>query len=126
MKNEPIHALIQNAVDEDPDLTGLLVYNLPEAKAIASTFPGEYSKKAMEIQQIFYDTEQHAMRIHESAGGTNWVLKSLARKVVYDVRITDDIYIFGETRITEAPTAALEDALELALMVGRLLSESRS
>ncbi|HXK40063.1 MAG TPA: hypothetical protein VJ837_04495 [Candidatus Paceibacterota bacterium] len=123
MKNEPIHALLQSAVDEDPDLTGLLVYDLLKAEVIATTFSEEYSKKAIEIQQIFYDTEQHAMRIHESAGGTNWVLKSLARKVIYDVRITDTVYIFGETRITEAPTAALEDALELALMVGRLLKE---
>jgi hypothetical protein len=121
MKKQDIQALIQHAVDEDPDLTGMLVYNLPKREVIASTFPSEYSQKAIKIQQIFYDTEQEAGKIVESATGTNWVLKSLSRKIIYDVRISNDVYLFGETRITEAPTAALEDALELALMIGRLL-----
>ena len=121
METSQIQTLIEGAVKEDQDLTGLLVYNLPKAAVIASTFSDEYAQKAIEIQKIFYETEQEATKIAESAGGTNWVLKSLARKVIYDIRITDDIYIFGETKITEAPTAALEDGLELALMAGRLL-----
>ena len=121
MDKKEIQILIEGAVKEDQDLTGMLVYNLPKAEVIASTFPEDYSQKAIEIQQIFYETEQEAMKIVKSAGGTNWVLKSLARKVIYDIRITDDIYVFGETKVTEAPTAALEDGLELALMIGRLL-----
>lgn len=121
MKNQKIYNLIQKSVDEDPDLTGLLVYSLSTGEVIGSTFSNEYAKKAIEIQQIFYNTEKKAVEIIESAGGTNWVLKSLARKVIYDIRITNDVYLFGETKVTEAPTSALEDGFELGLMIGRLL-----
>lgn len=121
MKKEEIKNLLQESVKNDQDLNGLLVYNLATGEIIASTFSEDYSKKTIEISKIFQGTDKKAAGIVESAGGTNWVMKSLTRKVIYDVRITDDVWLFGETKISEAPSAALEDGLELALMIGRLL-----
>jgi len=121
MKKEEIKSLLEEAVKNDQDLNGLMVYNLATGEVVASTFSEDYSKKTIEISKIFQGTEKEAVTIVESAGGTNWVMKSLNRKVIYDVHIKEGFWIFGETKISEAPTAALEDGLELALMVGRLL-----
>ena len=121
MKKDEIKSLLDEAVKDDQDLNGLLVYNLTTGEVVASTFPDDYSKKTIEISRIFQGTEKEAVSIVDSAGGTNWVMKSLARKVIYDVKISGDVWLFGETKISEAPTAALEDGLELALMIGRLI-----
>lgn len=122
MKKDEIQSLISEATERDPDMVGLLVYNFATEEVIATTFPEEHSRKVIAIQKKFYETERDALvSTEEPADETNWFMKSVARKVIYEVHIEKDVCLFGETKITEAPTAALEDALELALMIGRRL-----
>jgi hypothetical protein len=122
MRNTEVQNLIAEATDRDPDAVGLLVYNFSTEEILATTFTEEHSKKVIAIQKKFYELEEDSViATEEPADETNWFMKSVARKIIYEVHITKDVCLFGETKITEAPTAALEDALELALMIGRRL-----
>lgn len=122
MRNNEVQNLISEATDRDSDVVGLLVYNFETEAIIATTFSEEHSKKVIAIQKKFYETEEDSLvATEEPAGETNWFMKSVARKIIYEVHINNDVCLFGETKITEAPTAVLEDGLELALMIGRRL-----
>lgn len=121
MSHPAIAELLKKTVKEDQDLTGMLVFNLPKQEVIATTFPADYSEKLMQIERSFQETEHKASDLIGSDGAMNWMMKSLERKVLYDVRISKDVYLFGEARITEAPSSAIEDALEIALEIGRML-----
>ena len=121
MQQQEIAKLLNDTVKDDQDLTGLLVFNLPKQEIIASTFAEDYAIKLMQIELAFEDEERRASELVGSDGKMNWVMKSLERKVLFDVRISQDVYLYGETKMTEAPSSAIEDALEIALEVGRLL-----
>lgn len=120
MRNNEVQSLITEATERDPDVVGLLVYNFENEDILATTFSEEHARKVIAIQKKFYETEEdNLVATEEPAGETNWFMKSVARKIIYEVHIDKNICLFGETKITEAPTAVLEDGLELALMIGR-------
>ena len=122
MQNAEIQNLLADTTKNDPDLVGLLVYNFATGEILATTFSPEHSEKVIKIQKIFYETEKDSLvSTEEPADETNWFMKSVSRKIIYEVHVTRDVCLFGETKITEAPTATLEDALELALMISRKL-----
>lgn len=122
MQKKEIESLVVEAAKNDPDVVGLLVYNIKTEEILTTTFSEEHSRKVVAIQKKFYETEEDSLvATEEPADETNWFMKSVARKTIYEVHIKEGICLFGETKITEAPTAVLEDALELALMIGRRL-----
>lgn len=121
MQQKKILAMLKQVVKGDRDINGLMVYDFPKQKVIASTFSAADTKKFLTVEKLYMDLEtQHATKV-DPAGTRNWLMVSLNRKIVYSIRITDDVHLYGDLAPSEAPTAAIEDGLELALMVGRLL-----
>ena len=55
------------------------------------------------------------------AGPKNWAMYSFGKKIVVTARIKKDNWITVEYAIEKAPSACVEDALELALMVNEQL-----
>jgi hypothetical protein len=121
MKAQAIAQTLHNTVKDDQDLMGLMVFNLPKQEIIASTFPVDYTEKTIQFEKSFKDLAGEAAASLGSAGEMNWFMKSLERKVLYSVRISEEVYLFGETKVTEAPSSAIEDGLEIALEIGRML-----
>ncbi|MBI2443777.1 MAG: hypothetical protein HYV42_00855 [Candidatus Magasanikbacteria bacterium] len=121
MQQEKIAKLINEVVTKDPDINGLMVYNLPKQKVIATTFSSGDTKKFMKVEKLYMDVETNKATKIDPAGDRNWLMVSLNRKIVYSIRITDEVHLYGDLQPSEAPTAAIEDGLELALMIGRML-----
>lgn len=121
MQNDKIQKLIQGVVTKDKDINGLMVYNFTKQEVIASTFSPEDTQKFMKVEKLYMDVEIKQATKVDPAGSRNWLMVSLDRKIVYSVRITDEVHLYGDLEPSEAPTAAIEDGLELALMVGRML-----
>ena len=46
---------------------------------------------------------------------------SLSRKIVYSIKITNEFHLYADLEPAEAPSAAIENGLELGLMIGRML-----
>jgi hypothetical protein len=121
MKNDKILGLLKDVVAKDRDINGLMVYNFPKQEVIASTFSPEDTRKFMTVEKLYMDIEIKKATKVDPAGNRNWVMVSLDRKIVYSVRITDEVHLYGDLEPSEAPTAAIEDGMELALMIGRIL-----
>jgi hypothetical protein len=121
MKNDKILEKIKDVVEKDRDINGLMVYNFPKQEVIASTMNPEDTQKFMEVEKLYMDLELNQATKVDPAGTRNWIMVSLDRKIVYSIKITDEIHLYGDLEPSEAPTAAIEDGLELALMVGRML-----
>ncbi len=121
MNVNSVAELLSKSVKEDRDIHGLMVYNFPKQEVLASTFSPEETKKFMEVEKLYMDLElEHATKV-DPAGERNWLMVSLSRKIVYSVKITKDIHLYADLEPSEAPSAAIEDGLELALMIGRML-----
>ena len=121
MKNDKILGIIKDVVAKDRDINGLMVYNFPKQEVIASTFNPADTVKFMTVEKLYMDIEIKKATKVDPAGNRNWIMVSLDRKIVYSIRITDEIHLYGDLEPSEAPTAAIEDGLELALMIGRTL-----
>jgi len=118
---EKILELLKKIVTEDKDINGLMVYNLPKQEVVATTFSPEDTEKFMKVEKLYMEAETNQATKIDPAGNRNWLMVSLDRKIVYSVRITNDVHLYGDLQPSEAPTAAIEDGLELALMVSRML-----
>ena len=121
MQNDKILKLIKNVVAKDKDINGLMVYNFQKQKVVASTFSPEDTKKFMKVEKLYMDVEIKQATKVDPAGNRNWLMVSLDRKIVYSVRITNEVHLYGDLEPSESPTAGIEDGLELALMIGRIL-----
>lgn len=119
--NNKIAELIAKVVKGDPDIHGMMVYNFPKQEVIASTFTPEETEKFMRVEKVYLDTETTQATKIDPAGERNWLMVSLSRKIVYSIRITNDVHLYADLEPSEAPSAAIEDGLELALMIGRML-----
>jgi hypothetical protein len=123
MNTEKIQEFLEQTLKEDDGLIGLTVFNMVNSESVGSTFDDDHTNKVMEIEKMFYDLETGDAEKKDPVGGMNWVMSSYARKIIFNIRITKDIFIFGEAHPMEAPSAVIEDGLEMALMIGRMLEE---
>jgi len=119
MENSKIKELLTKFDKEDPEITGAVLFNLNNKSVLASTFSEDYDKKTIEIEQAIADLEKNRILKLDPCGPKNWAMYSFGRKVVVTVRVKDDNWLTMEYAIEKAPSACIEDALEVALMVNQ-------
>ncbi|OGH64295.1 MAG: hypothetical protein A2821_01870 [Candidatus Magasanikbacteria bacterium RIFCSPHIGHO2_01_FULL_41_23] len=119
--NEKILDLLSKTVKEDANVHGLMVYNFSKQEVVATTFSPEDTEKFMKVEKLYMDLEtEHATKV-DPAGERNWLMVSLSRKIVYSIKITNEFHLYADLEPAEAPSAAIENGLELGLMIGRML-----
>lgn len=116
-----INDLLAETIKEDGGFKGLMVFDMKKGDVLSSTFDEKHAKTMVKVEKKFFDLESGEVEKLDPSGAMNWVMSSFERKVVFDVRITDDVFLYGECEPMKAPTTVIEDALELALMIGRVL-----
>jgi len=121
MQANKIQQLLSRLGKEDKEITGSVVFNITTGKALASTFPKAYVKKTVKIEQLIADLEKNRIMKLDPAGSKNWAMYSFNKKIVVTVRTKKDIFTSLEYEIEKPPSGAIEDALEVALMVNELL-----
>ena len=121
MENQKIQELLTKFDKEDPEITGIVEFDIAKASVIASTFSEDYNKKTIEIEQAIADLETNRILKLDPCGPKNWAMYSFGKKIVVTARIKNDVWITMEYAIEKAPSACIEDALEIALMVNQSL-----
>ena len=121
MKNDKIQGLLGELKQKDSELDGSIVFDIVSGETIASTFSGDYDQKTIKIEQLVADLEKDRILKLDPTGPKNWMMSSWAKKIVTTVRIKGNIFLSCEYVIEKAPSAAIEDALEIALMVNQHL-----
>ncbi len=117
MEHKKLQELLDKFDKEDPEITGITVYDIAKGQQIASTFSQDYNKKTIEIEQAIADLEKNRILKLDPAGPKNWAMYSFGKKIVATVRVRHDNWLTMEYAIEKAPSACIEDALEVALMV---------
>lgn len=120
MDAKKIQTLLNGFKKEDKMLNNLMVYDRKNKKLIASTVSAAKAKQVIKIAKIMEEADKRTALI-DKPGKLNWDMASFARKVVVFVRIHGEIFLDVSYRVEKAPSGAIEDALELALMVGELI-----
>jgi len=121
MENQKIQELLTKFDKEDPEITGIVLFDIAKGSVIASTFSEDYNKKTIEIEQAIADLETNRILKLDPCGPKNWAMYSFGKKIVVTARIKNDVWITMEYAIEKAPSACIEDALEVALMVNQSL-----
>jgi len=121
MENQKIQSLLDKFDKEDPEITGICVFNINDGSTIASTFSKDYNEKTIEIEKSIADLEKNRILKLDPCGPKNWAMYSFGKKIIVTVRIKKDIWLTIEYAIEKAPSACIEDALEVALMVNEML-----
>ena len=116
-KNQNVQDLIDKFDKEDPEITGIAVFDINKGIPLASTFSEDYNKKTIEIEQSIADLEKNRILKLDPCGSKNWAMYSFGKKIIVTVRIKKDNWLTMEYAIEKAPSACIEDALEVALMV---------
>jgi len=121
MENQKIKDLLTKFDKEDPEITGIVFFDIDNGSVIASTFSEDYNKKTVEIEQAIADLEKNRILKLDPCGPKNWAMYSFGKKVIVTARVKDNNWITMEYAIEKAPSACIEDALEVALMVNQSL-----
>ena len=121
MENLKIRELLAKFDKEDPEIIGIVLFDIAKGSVIASTFSEDYDKKTIEIEQVIADLEKNRILKLDPCGPKNWAMYSFGKKIIVTVRVKKDDWITVEYAIEKAPSACIEDALEVALMVNQSL-----
>jgi len=116
MENQNIKSLLDKFDKEDPEITGICIFDINKGTVTASTFPEEYNKKTLAIEQSIAELEKDRILKLDPCGPKNWAMYSFGKKIIVTVRIKKDNWLTIEYAIEKAPSACIEDALEVALM----------
>lgn len=114
--HKALKAIIKKFKKEDSQLIGISVFNVKTGKVLATTAPMNIAKKVVWVRQQ-YEKMGHVVDKKYPAGKWNWSMTSLSRLIGVGVRIKGDLSLTVAYKVEKAPSAAIEDALELALMV---------
>lgn len=120
MEQQKIQDLLNKFDKEDPEITGVIVFDIATGFAIASTFSDDYNKKTTEIEQAIAQLEKNRILKLDPCGDKNWAMYSFGKKIIVTARIKHDHWLTMEYAIEKAPSACIEDSLEMALMVNQL------
>lgn len=123
MKNSNVQILLDRLDQEDQEITGMVVFNIQSGEIIGSTFAPEYTQQTIEIEQLILDLETQRLQKLDPTGQKTWTMYSFSKKVVLTIRIQGPVFISCEYVIHKAPGAAIEDGLEIALMVNEALEK---
>lgn len=121
MQTHEIQNLLSRLDKEDKEIAGVVVFDIKKDEAIASTFSPDYVKKTLEIERLIANLEKKRIMKLDPCGPKNWAMYSFDKKIVVTVRVKHDIFTSTEYVIEKSPSAAIEDALEVALMVNELI-----
>lgn len=121
MEVQKIQELFSRLDKEDKEITGLIVFDIKEGKPIASTFTEAYDKKTIEIEQDIANLEKNRILKIDPCGLKNWAMYSFGKKIIVTTKIKKDVWLTIEYAIEKAPSACIEDALEIALMANESL-----
>lgn len=115
--------LIEKFCKEDSHIRSIVVYDMDSEKILETTSP-EDTGNVIEVTKVVLNADERANKASKRyVGKTNWYMYSFEKTVIVRVRIVKEIFIQIEYSIETAPSAAIEDGLELALMVGNHLAE---
>jgi hypothetical protein len=121
MKNDKVQALLDDLGKKDPELDGSVVFHIGSGAVVASTLSEDYNQKTVKIEQLVMELEKDRILKLDPTGPKNWMMSSWAKKIVVTARIKGDVFVSCEYAIEKAPSAAIEDVLEIALMVNQHL-----
>lgn len=123
MVNQALQNLLDKFDKEDPEISGIVVFDIKTSEVLASsTFSDDYAVKTVKIEQMIRDLELDRILKLDPAGQKNWAMYSFGRKIVVTVHIRGSIWMTSEYVVQKAPSAAIEDALEIALMANDVLN----
>ncbi len=120
--HQKIQKLVEQFDEKGDEVIGIVVYDLDSGEVFASqSFSQDYINKTLEIERAIKVLEQDRILKLDPAGQKNWVMYSYWRKIVVTVRIQASFFLTLEYQPKKAPSAAIEDALEIALMVNEII-----
>lgn len=108
--------------NEDKEIAGLLVYVEKTGEVVASTYDKKKSKNIVNLRNKYaiLGKEAVAEKVYPR-GRWNWGLTSVARYTLFAVNLASDYVMAGEFVESKAPSACIEDALEISLMANDIL-----
>lgn len=121
MQHKKIQDLLKKLGKEDREISGIVVFSMNTGKPLASTFSAAYVKKTVAVEQMIAKMEKNRILKLDPCGPKNWAMYSFGKKIIVTVRIRKDVFMSVEYVIEKAPSASIEDALEVALMINELL-----
>lgn len=114
--------LLTKFKDEDAEIAGILVYDSKTDEIVASTYSEEQGKKLVVVRKKYEKLGEEAVAEGVYPPGRwNWGMTSVARYTLFGTNLVGDYVMAGEFEESKAPSACIEDALELSLMVNDLL-----
>jgi len=121
MRHKKIQDFLKKLAKEDKDISGVVVFDIKTGEPLAETFSKTYVKKTITIEQLIMKLEKERILKLDPCGPKNWAMYSFGKKIIVTARIHKDIFMSAEYVIEKAPSACIEDALEVALMINELL-----
>jgi hypothetical protein len=120
--HQELQALLKKFRSEDKEIAGLLVYIEKTGKIIASTYNQKKSKNIVVLRNKYAQLGKTAVTQGVYPRGRwNWGLTSVARYTLFAVNLVGDCVMAGEFVEAKAPSACIEDALEISLMANDIL-----
>ncbi|MCX6720538.1 MAG: hypothetical protein NTW11_01925 [Candidatus Staskawiczbacteria bacterium] len=116
-----VQDLLQKFAKEDKEIGGLVVFDEKTEEIIATTYSSEKAKEVIAVRKEYRNLGVKAEKIYP-AGKWNWGMTSLARYVEFGTNLVGDYQLAGEFTEAHSPSACIEDALEISLMINDILS----
>lgn len=116
--NQKVQQLLERFKGEDKEIAGLLVYVEKTGEIVASTYDDKKGKNIVSVRNKYAQLGAEAVAEGVYPDGRwNWGLTSVARYTLFAVNLVQDYVMAGEFVESKAPSACIEDALEISLMV---------
>lgn len=120
-----LQKLLEKFKSEDKEVAGLLVYDSETNKIISSTYDERKGKKIVAVRTKYSQLGAEAvMEGVYPAGRWNWGMTSVALYTMFATNLIGDYVLAGEFLESKAPSACIEDALEVSLMVNAALTHT--
>ena len=121
-QKQELQELFKKFQTEDKEIAGLLVYVEKTGEIIASTYNEKKGKNIVALRNKYARLGEEAVKEGVYPKGRwNWGLTSVARYTVFGVNLIKDYVMAGEFVESKAPSACIEDSLEIALMANDIL-----
>ena len=104
-----------------------MVYNTESDEMLTSTYDARKGKDLIAVRKKYSQLGAEAvMEGVYPSGRWNWGMTSVARRTMFATNLVGDYVMVGEFVESKAPSACIEDALELSLMVNDILASTNS
>ena len=121
--NDKVKDLLSKFKSEDKEIAGLMVYNSKTSEIVATTYDAKKSSDLIAVRNKYIKLGEEAVAEGVYPEGSwNWGMTSVARYSLFATNLVGDYVMADEFIESKAPSACIEDALELSLMVNDILS----